>query len=330
MRTFGEYNAEPRPKYRRRRRRRFAFFAVLVLLLVGLGLWAAAAPPEESLLGVEPPSEPAPAEVPGAGPSGATTEEAAQEEAVASEERLNVLLLGLDRRMEEVDEDDDEGIRTDAIMVAQLDRETGEVRLLSIPRDLYLEVEPGVEDRINSVYARGGVPQTVEVVEDLTNLEIEHHAVVDFQGFEDLVDAMGGVEVELEEEDIPPGLKVEEGRQRLDGRQALLYTRFRDAPGSDLGRIERQQQVLYALREEALQWDSLRKLPEISRAASENAETDLSFGEMVSLGHALMRHGEDGRMETVQLGGEPTTLPDDRQVLVPDPEENREVLYGFY
>lgn len=325
MRNLGEYTTQPRPRYRRRRRRRSALVATLLLLFVGFGLWAADAPPEESLLGT---GDSPPPEVPGEEPPEATTGETARSEAEAPEERLNVLLLGLDRPME--DEDGGEGVRTDAIMVAQMERGSGGIRLLSIPRDLYVQVEPGEYDRINGAYERGGLSRTTEVVEDLTNLEIEHHAVVDFQGFEDLVDAMGGVEVYLEEESIPPGMRAEEGPQRLDGRQALLYSRFRDAPGSDLGRIERQQQVLHALREEALQWGSLSKLPEVSRVAEENVETDLSFDEMVSLGQALVRHGEDGRMETVQLRGEPVTLTDDRQVLIPNPEANREILYEFY
>jgi LCP family protein required for cell wall assembly len=82
--------------------------------------------------------------------------------------------------------------------------------LLSVPRDLYVEVEPGVEDRINTAYAYGGVEQAKAVMEGLTGVPIDAHAIIDFQGFEDVIDAMGGVEVDVADE-VPPKYEIQDG-----------------------------------------------------------------------------------------------------------------------
>lgn len=244
-------------------------------------------------------------------------------------EPVDVLILGVDKRPEG-EEPEAMGVRADAIMVARVMPESGEVRLLSIPRDLFVEVAPGETDRINASYATGGVDRTIAVVEHYTGLSIEHHAVADFQGFEDIVDAAGGVKLDVQGE-YPPGYHIEEGQQRLNGRQALLYARYRDTPGGDLDRIDHQQQVVAALREEALGWDSVAKMPGVAKAVVENVETDVGMDEGMAFARALVDKASGGETEitTYKLEGTPETLDDGREVLIPDDEKNRALVSQF-
>jgi LCP family protein required for cell wall assembly len=243
----------------------------------------------------------------------------------ASGEPLNVLVLGVDRRPSE---GEGASSRSDTIMLAQVSPGSGRVELLSVPRDLYVEVEPGVEDRINTAYAYGGVEQAKAVMEGLTGVPIDAHAIIDFQGFEDVIDAMGGVEVDVADE-VPPKYEIQDGFQTLDGEQALFFARYRGTAGGDLDRIKRQQQLLAALRAKMLQWNTVTTLPSMLRIANENVDTDLGLFQAISLGRALVLRGGEGDLTAVQLKGYPETLPDGAQVLLPDWEANEEILQDF-
>ncbi len=240
---------------------------------------------------------------------------------------ITVLAVGTDQRPGGGSEG--MGVRADVIMLARVFPETGEVRLLSIPRDLLVEVSPGVDDRVNAAYASGGVEQTARAVESYAGLEIDNHAVVDFEGFENMVDAMGGAGVDVREGEYPEEWGIEEGPQRLDGEQALHYARYRGTSGGDLDRIERQQEIIASLRSQALEPGSVSKLPEVARAAEENIRTDLGLGESVALGKTLLGQGMEAPLKTGQLSGEPATLPDGREVLIPDDEENQRLIREF-
>jgi polyisoprenyl-teichoic acid--peptidoglycan teichoic acid transferase len=243
----------------------------------------------------------------------------------ASGEPLNVLVLGVDRRPSE---GEGASSRSDTIMLAQVSPGSGRVELLSVPRDLYVEVEPGVEDRINTAYAYGGVEQAKAVMEGLTGVPIDAHAIIDFQGFEDVIDAMGGVEVDVADE-VPPKYEIQDGFQTLDGEQALFFARYRGTAGGDLDRIKRQQQLLAALRAKMLRWNTVTTLPSMLRIANENVDTDLGLFQAISLGRALVLRGGEGDLTAVQLKGYPETLPDGAQVLLPDWEANEEILQDF-
>jgi polyisoprenyl-teichoic acid--peptidoglycan teichoic acid transferase len=243
----------------------------------------------------------------------------------ASGEPLNVLVLGVDRRPRE---GEGASSRSDTIMLAQVSPGSGRVELLSVPRDLYVEVEPGVEDRINTAYAYGGVEQAKVVMEGLTGVPIDAHAIIDFQGFEDVIDAMGGVEVDVADE-VPPKYEIQDGFQTLNGEQALFFARYRGTAGGDLDRIRRQQQLLAALRAKMLQWNTVTTLPSMLGIANENVDTDLGLFQAISLGRALVLRGGEGDLTAVQLKGYPETLPDGAQVLLPDWEANEEILQDF-
>lgn len=251
----------------------------------------------------------------------------AAEEAKIADGTLNVLVLGVDRRPRETTEG--YGTRTDTMMLVQIEPDTGKVELLSIPRDMYVEIEPGVKDKINSAYVYGGIDQARAVVESFTGVPIDHYAIVDFQGFVDVVDTMGGVTVEVKSE-FPPNWKMDQGQiQTLDGRHALLYARYRGTPRADLERIERQQQLVAALRSQALSWQSITKLPEYVRVINENIESDMGLDAGVSLGSLLIQHGRNAQMTATQLKGEPLTLDNGNEVLVPKDYKNEIILQNF-
>jgi len=316
MRDFGEFTTSTRGAARSRGASVLSFAGIVLVLCLGLALTALAAGGSPgngggvSLLrdtaggsGVESPPE------------------------AGDPDAVNVLLLGLDGGE---DEGEEAVQRTDTLMLARIYPDTGRAKLLSIPRDLLVrDVGPGgEEDRINSAYAYGGTEATVEAVESLAGLPVDHHVTADFEGFEKTVDALGGVEVEVEQDylahrGIPPG------EQTLDGEEALLYARYRKTPEGDLGRIQRQQQILAALRSQLLSWESIGDAPELVRSLNEHVETDMGAARMVSLGRALAGGGGDGGIQTYQLEGDPVTLTDGREVLEPAEERNQEILYEF-
>ena len=237
---------------------------------------------------------------------------------------FNVLVLGADERPES----GEEGSRTDTIMLVRVDPKTGDVRLLSVPRDLLVEIAPGQEDRINAAYNFGGIDQTITTFEDFSDVDVDHYVVVDFEGFTDIIDAMGGVEVDVEDE-IPPSVKIEDGLQKLNGRQALFYARYRGTAGSDLDRIRRQQQLVAALRSQAFDWNTVRQLPEILAVANRNVQTDVGLTDSVTLAQTLVKRGPSSQMTAQQLQGTPETLENGDQVLLPDGEANEEMLDEF-
>ena len=139
----------------------------------------------------------------------------------------------------------------------------------------------------------------------------------------------GDSKSDVEEGQVPPNWVVKDEAQRLNGRRALLYARYRNTSGGDLDRIRRQQEVLAALRSKALQWRSAKRLPRITRAVAENVETDMSVAEMTSLGRAMAKNGRNGLMTSKQLKGTPDTLENGSKVLMPDAAANEHILREF-
>jgi polyisoprenyl-teichoic acid--peptidoglycan teichoic acid transferase len=238
---------------------------------------------------------------------------------------LNVLVLGVDTRPNKPEM----GSRTDTIMLVQVVPKTGDVKLLSVPRDLYVQVQPGVKDKINSAYAYGGINETIDAVESYAHVPIDHYAIVDFQGFQKVIDAMGGVRVDVGHGVFPQRLHMGEGVRRLDGRKALTYARYRGTPRADLDRIRRQRELVAALRSEALRWNVVKKLPATMKIMDDNVQTDLGLDGSIALARVLIRKGRHAQMTSQQLQGTPRTLPDGTEVLVPNDQANQAILQKF-
>lgn len=244
-----------------------------------------------------------------------------------SGEPQNILVMGLDKRPE--GDSEVEGTRADTIMLVRVYPDTGRIKVLSIPRDLLVEIEPGVQDKINASYAYDGVPGTISAVENLAGVYVDHYGIIDFESFEEVINSLGGVRLDPNESILPPQWEIGEGVQRLNGRQTLIYARLRSTENGDLDRIKRQQEILAALRSQALKWRSVKKFPEIIRALTENIETDMGVTEIASLGRAVGEHGRGALMTSSQLKGTPETLDNGSAVLVPDGEANSEILREF-
>ncbi len=239
---------------------------------------------------------------------------------------MNVLVLGVDRRPDSGEEG--AGVRSDTMMLVRLDPSTGDVKLLSIPRDLLVEIKPGEENRINAAYSFGGIDETIPAVENYTGIPIDHYAIVDFQGFESVINAMGGVKVDIKGQ-FPSTWHMNEGVKHLNGRRALMYARYRDTPDGDLGRIARQQQMVAALRSQALKWNTVKKMPEIAATINKNVQTDMGLSDGMSLGRILIKQGRHATMTSAQLKGTPKTMPNGDEVLEPDQMANERILRQF-
>jgi polyisoprenyl-teichoic acid--peptidoglycan teichoic acid transferase len=256
---------------------------------------------------------------------------APEEKPKVAQETLDVLVLGVDRRAEAAE---GSSAHSDTLMLVRVSPRTGRVQSLSVPRDLLVKIEPGMEeDRINTAYLYGGIERATWVVENLTGISIERYAIVDFGGFEDVIDALGGVTLKVEQP-IRLGIEgqrvyIPAGRQELDGLEALAYARYRGTACGDLDRIRHQQRLVGALREQALGWNTITKLPGIVKVIHENVETNLGVFEAISLGRALVGRGGEGGIRFYQLKGKPETLPNGNQVLVPEEQANERILENF-
>jgi LCP family protein required for cell wall assembly len=253
-----------------------------------------------------------------------------QESPDASTNSLNVLVLGVDRRPEEVE---DTSSRSDTMMLVRLTPQSGGIKLLSVPRDLLVEIEPGVEDRINQAYAFGGIEQAKAVMENLTGIPVDSYAIIDFGGFEEVIDALGGITLDVEQP-IRVGIEghrvyIPAGTQELDGLEALAYARYRGTPCGDLARIERQQQLVAALREEALAWNTVTELPRIAKVMHENIDTNVGIVQAISIGRTLISNGAGTGMKLAQLKGNPEILSNGDAVLIPDERANSSILEKF-
>ncbi len=196
--------------------------------------------------------------------------------------RVNVLLMGIDTYKPE-------GSRTDVLMLASMDTDTGEAVMLSIPRDTFVDIPGRGGDKINHAHAFGGIPLTVKTVENFLDIEIHYYARINMQGFEDMVDIMGGLEIEVEPEVARAERELESGLQVLNGRQALLYVRERKVSGGDFARIERQQKFLLAFARQSLTLDNVTNLPQFMEELGQNFRTNVPPVEMLRLGHQLLR-----------------------------------------
>jgi polyisoprenyl-teichoic acid--peptidoglycan teichoic acid transferase len=208
--------------------------------------------------------------------------------------RVTLLLLGTDQR-----DGENAPPRTDTIIVATLDPVAKTAGMISLPRDLWVNVPGYGNERINASFELGeaakrggGAELTRKTVEELLGVPIHHYALIGFAGFQKLVDEVGGVIVDVErpikDNEYPDAnyslrrIFFQPGLQRLDGESALWYVRTRHAD-SDFGRARRQQQFLMGLRRQALQLNLLPKAPAILTALSDTIKTDLKPAEILGL-----------------------------------------------
>ena len=214
------------------------------------------------------------------------------------EDRITILLMGIDRRPGEPFIS-----RTDSMMLLSYDPVTNKAAILSVPRDLYVVIPDHGRDRINTAFVygsrgnnpAGGAALAMETVTYNLGVPIDHYILVDFSAVIQTVDGLGGVDVDVPFEIYDPTypdmnygydpLRIPAGIQHLDGETALKYARTRHVD-NDFGRAQRQQQLLFAVRDKVLEMgvtNMLRQIPFFYNQMQEGVRTDLSIEELIQL-----------------------------------------------
>ena len=205
-------------------------------------------------------------------------------------EPFTMLLLGSDERAEDITQ----GARTDTNILCRIDPTTNTVSLLSIPRDTQIYVAGVGQTKFNSAYAYGGVATTIKAVKDLCDVDVDHYAEIDFEGLVDLIDAVGGIDVEVDEliDDPDAGdIVIEPGLQHLDGEAALVFARSRAYFDGDYTRQANQRKVIMALAYKMLE-SPASELMGVIQASTKFLTTDMSVDDILSVADQ-MRHNND-------------------------------------
>ncbi|NKD32794.1 LCP family protein [Enterococcus casseliflavus] len=200
---------------------------------------------------------------------------------LSQQESFSVLLMGIDTgdlgRVEQG--------RSDTMMVATISPHDNQTTVVSIGRDSYVDiVGHGTTDKINHAYAFGGPAMAMNTVEKFLDIPIDHYVSINMAGLKELVDAVGGIEVDNEITFSQNGFDFAIGRTSLNGEQALAYSRMRyEDPNGDYGRQERQRKIVEGIVKKVLSLDGITQYQMILNAVEKNMKTDMSFDDMRSL-----------------------------------------------
>lgn len=222
-------------------------------------------------------------------------------------DNVSILVMGIDENEKRQER---EIARTDALILATLNKDDKSIKLLSIPRDSYVYIpEVGYEDKINHAYAFGGTYATIETVENLLDIPVDYYVKLNFHAFVDVIDAIGGVEVEVPYEfkesnsdDKRDSIHLYPGKQILDGEEALAMARTRKKD-SDVERGKRQLEIIDSVINKATSVTSILKYDDIIDAVGDNMTTNMTFTEMKSF-VSYAKQGNKLQVEKVSLEGQ--------------------------
>lgn len=208
-------------------------------------------------------------------PGSTETPEQAAKDAKKNLDSFTILLLGVDSR------EGERGARSDTVILATVNPHLEEVMLLSLPRDTYVNIPKYGNTKLNHAMAYGDVPLVKETIENFLSIKIDHYMTIDFEGFREAIDVLGGINI-----DVPKNMRyydptdgtninLKKGYQLLDGKNALDYVRFRADAEADYGRMRRQQEFIRAIAEKATEFTSVtRVIPFIEKVTS-GVKTDI-------------------------------------------------------
>jgi LCP family protein required for cell wall assembly len=229
--------------------------------------------------------------------------------------RVNILILGGDER----GLNKGEVPRSDSMMVVSIEPNTKKALLISVLRDTYVKIPGYGKDRINAALALGGPELAMKTVSDLLGIEIQYYVYMGFKGFIGVIDALGGVTIDVEkdmdwedsEDDHIYDIHLKKGLQKMDGKTALQYVRFRHDAMSDFTRSERQRKFLTAISEQMQSANGILKLPKILSSVDPYIETNINFSDMLKLGSL----GYDAKASGfVGIQVPPSNLLDERSI----------------
>ncbi|MGG4267695.1 LCP family protein [Peribacillus simplex] len=209
---------------------------------------------------------------------------------------INILLFGSDSRGEE-------HARSDTLMIAHYNQNTHSMKIASIMRDTYVNIPGHGMQKINAAFAFGGPELVRKTIKENFDVDINYYAIVDFEGFSKIVDIVSpkGVEVDIPYEmSYGIGMTLHPGKQVLHGDKLLGYVRFRHDRLSDFGRVERQQEVVSKIKEQAVSVHSLVNLPKILGVADPYIDTNVDTPTILSIGKGLIA-GKSKSMESIRI-----------------------------
>lgn len=247
---------------------------------------------------------------------------------------INILLVGSDKRASW-----SESGRSDSTMIATLDLKNKRLKLTSLMRDMYLEIPGYGKDRFNASYSYGGVKLLYETIATNFGIKIDGYVIVDFTAFKEVINTIGGVEIDLTQDEYQylttaykkgSVLKVKPGKNILNGTQALAYTRIRQDAKGDFGRTLRQRNVLQSIFNEAKRM-SFSELLNLTETMMPYLATDLTNQEIMSYMKSIVMLGTT-EIDQMRIPIDDSFTQDrinNKAVLMPDLYMNRKALTDF-
>ncbi|WP_114746559.1 LCP family protein [Falsibacillus pallidus] len=226
------------------------------------------------------------------------------------EDNVSILFIGID---DSKSRHFGKGTRSDALILATLNKKNNSVKLLSIPRDSYVYV-PKIQEKtkITHAHAYGGPKATIDTVENLLDIPVDYYVRMNFYAFMDVVDALGGVEADVpytlhekDSEDNHNAINLQPGRQLLNGEEALALARTRKQD-SDIQRGQRQQEIMKAVMKKATSVGAVSKYDDIIQAIGDNMTTNMTFSEMKSFASYATKGSLD--IQSFTLAGNDATI----------------------
>ncbi|EEM03192.1 Transcriptional regulator, LytR [Bacillus pseudomycoides] len=230
-----------------------------------------------------------------------------------TKEPFSVLIMGI----EDYATDGQNG-RTDSLMFATINPKTKNVSLMSIPRDSRVTIAgKNKKDKINAAHAYGGEKMALDTVENFLRVPVDHYVKIDFKGFKGIVDAVGGITVDVpfnfeERSDIDyyKLIQFKQGQQELNGEEALAYVRMRKQdPNGDYGRAARQRQVLAAVVHKLNSASTVFKIKDLAEVVGKYVKTDIPVSDGLALYNKLSGF-DPSNIKTIKLEGEDKKLND--------------------
>ncbi len=202
---------------------------------------------------------------------------------ITQKDPISILLVGVDKRK------GDSG-RTDSMIVVTVNPKTKTTTMVSIPRDTKTKIvstnNPNKNriTKINAAYAYGGIEMTIDSVENFLNVPIDYYVQVNMEGFKDIVNSVGGIDVNNQYAFNLDGVRLKKGPQHLNGVQALQYARYRhEDPRGDFGRQERQREVISKVIHKGASISTLANYDQILKALEDNIETNLTMDDIIGI-----------------------------------------------
>lgn len=246
--------------------------------------------------------------------------------------QINILILGSDWRA-------NSGYRTDVILLVSIYTRENKVSLLSFPRDLYVQIPGLQEERINTAMGYGGFPLLASTFEHNFAIHVDHYIMTNFQGFKNIVNTLGGIEIEASQNTADrcdlsyaphSWCSVGPGTETLDGEKALWYVRSRYT-SNDFDRTRRAQETLIGFFKELMSLDAVSNAPEIYNEFISSVETDMTLSDFISfINVAPALIADPNRIQRYAIGTfevTPYTFPDSgAYVLLPNYEAIWEIV----